>query len=107
MSTSLDASTLTPGRTAPDVSLTTPAIALCAWATAGSTSSAVKITSGIVFSFSSSVPPQRSANEQLGGHGRRDGAEKITENLCWTLPPLLVPVNRSCLTCLTGTLSCG
>src|SRR5262249_16059981 len=34
--TSLDASTVTPGSTAPDVSLTTPTIALCAWATLGS-----------------------------------------------------------------------
>ena len=59
MSTSLDASTLTPGRTAPEVSLTTPAIALCAWTTAGSISD-VKITSDIVFTllvigFSSTV----------------------------------------------------
>src|SRR6185436_3373918 len=35
ISTSLAASTLTPGSTAPDVSLTTPPIALCACAAAG------------------------------------------------------------------------
>src|SRR6476660_8337292 len=36
MSTSLAASTVTPGSTAPDVSLTVPMIALCARATVGS-----------------------------------------------------------------------
>src|SRR5262249_22456887 len=35
MSTSLDASTVTPGRTAPDASLTVPAMALCALAGVG------------------------------------------------------------------------
>src|SRR5262245_56613656 len=37
--TSLDASTVTPGSTAPDVSLTTPTIALWAWATLGTSTS--------------------------------------------------------------------
>src|SRR5690242_10288877 len=35
MSTGLAASTVTPGRTPPDASLTTPVMAACAWATAG------------------------------------------------------------------------
>ena len=38
MRASLDASTVTPGSTAPDVSLTTPVIALCACTSAGSAS---------------------------------------------------------------------
>src|SRR5215831_2255972 len=37
--TSLAASTVTPGKTAPDVSFTTPAIALCACATVGTSTS--------------------------------------------------------------------
>src|SRR5262245_14126611 len=49
MRTSLDASTVTPGNTAPDVSLTTPAIVLCARAAVGSTKipSATKIVAAI------------------------------------------------------------
>jgi hypothetical protein len=41
MRTGLAASTVTPGRTAPDASLTTPAIDACAYAEAGRTTSAV------------------------------------------------------------------
>src|SRR5437867_3768452 len=44
MRTGLDASTVTPGRTAPDVSRTTPAMDACANATAG-VDSAIKNTS--------------------------------------------------------------
>jgi hypothetical protein len=40
ISTSLDASTVTPGRTAPDVSFATPVIALCARAADGKQTSA-------------------------------------------------------------------
>src|SRR5438094_7109004 len=49
MRTSLDASTITPGKTAPDASLTTPAIVLCARAAVGSTRapSAMKIAAAI------------------------------------------------------------
>src|SRR5262245_23950996 len=49
MRTSLDASTVTPGNTAPDASLTTPAMVLCARAAVGSTSnpSATKIAAAI------------------------------------------------------------
>src|SRR5262245_38959761 len=51
MSTSLDASTLTPGSTAPDASLTTPAIALCACAAAGSTRNRRAMNTGAAIAF--------------------------------------------------------
>ena len=44
MRASLDASTVTPGSTAPDVSLTTPVIALCACTSAGNASRDTPIT---------------------------------------------------------------
>src|SRR5262245_46580255 len=51
MSTSLDASTLTPGRTAPDVSFTTPAIAVCAG-----------LAPGAIASHSNARPIERAAS---------------------------------------------
>src|SRR4051812_45380006 len=56
--TSLDASTVTPGSTAPDVSFTTPAIALWARATAGAASRAVA-------SATSSTPLLRVINASI------------------------------------------
>src|SRR6185295_16725571 len=45
--TSLDASTVTPGSTAPDASRTTPAMALCAWAADGSRASHTRLAAAI------------------------------------------------------------
>src|SRR2546425_11947165 len=57
MSAGLLASTITPGSTAPDVSRTTPAMALCAWAMLGTATHTTVTKSGIRSTFHIGEPP--------------------------------------------------
>src|SRR4029453_1083267 len=73
MRTSLDASTVTPGNTAPEASLTTPAMVLCARAAVGSTKipSATKIAAAIPL-LAMPLPP----NGQLLDPDEERGADE-------------------------------
>src|SRR5215510_2393495 len=62
--TSLEISTVTPGRTAPEVSLTTPAIALCARAEAGSASTSDRAADTASIQVGLMLPPS------AGDHGQ-------------------------------------
>ena len=76
----LDASTVTPGRTAPDESLTTPAIVACANATRGRISTAASTTralielrtlSSITAGFEYEVPDAHRSARRAGESNRR------------------------------------
>src|SRR6185503_2307872 len=70
ISTSLPASTVTPGNTAPDVSLTTPTIALCAKLDAGKNATTPAATSAITPALMQviEIPPYRVPNGGRRGH---------------------------------------
>src|SRR5436853_4059952 len=87
MRTSLDASTVTPGRTAPDVSLTTPAMVLCARAAAGSIEipSTTQIAAAIPL-LVMPLPPNGQLldpDEERGAEGRTQKCRRLLTPQGW------------------------
>src|SRR4029450_2717698 len=81
MSTGLDTSTVAPGRTAPDASLTIPAIALCARAMPGTTSTHTTVSARHLTSVRINLP-SLGKDRREPGVGRGDNAYLVDYTQC-------------------------
>src|SRR5438876_5886460 len=78
--TGLAVSTVTPGRTAPDASFTTPVIDACAYADAGSMASKTGTNSALLHGFILSPPVCRDGRVSIVA-SRGPGADRTTQGL--------------------------
>src|SRR5262245_59709317 len=100
MSAGLEASTVTPGMTAPDVSRTVPAIPVCAAASAGIATTHARVTPSVT----TILGPMPHLHRPTALMHAEPSCQKVTRPLNWNRRPFNTPAPVATL--VTGTRHC-